>query len=380
MMAKKFRVGIVGLMPDISWAARAHVPALRSLSDRYEIVGVANTSLPSAERAAAAYGIPQPFANIDAMAASSDIDLISVTVRVPYHLDLVRRAAAGGKHIYCEWPLGNGLTEAEEMLAIIQAAGVRGFVGTQARLAPQMRHLRRLLDEGYVGRVLSVTVSAHGRSWGATHPDAKNRGYLLDNANGATMLTIPLGHTLAALRDVFGDFKELSSIVTNRRQVTRLPETNEEVSFDAPDQVLIAGRIGDGAPISLHYRGGFPRGNDGLTIEVNGTEGDLRLLGLHGGAQQVPLRIEGGRGDEREFQPLATPDDLLGTGWPDNVNPANVARVYDRIARDLTVGGHSAPSFADGVSLHRLIDTIEKASASGARLSVDAPNRPLPAI
>ena len=59
MTEQRFRVGIVGLEPGRGWAARAHVPALRALSDSYEIVGVANTSLASAQRAAAALGLPR---------------------------------------------------------------------------------------------------------------------------------------------------------------------------------------------------------------------------------------------------------------------------------------------------------------------------------
>ena len=49
MTEQRFRVGIVGLERGRGWAARAHVPALRALSDSYEIVGVANTSLTSAQ-------------------------------------------------------------------------------------------------------------------------------------------------------------------------------------------------------------------------------------------------------------------------------------------------------------------------------------------
>ena len=64
MTEQRFRVGIVGLEPGRGWAARAHIPALRALSDRYEIVGVANTSLASAQRAAAALGLPRAFDDV----------------------------------------------------------------------------------------------------------------------------------------------------------------------------------------------------------------------------------------------------------------------------------------------------------------------------
>lgn len=52
MAKQRFGVGIVGLQPGRSWAARAHIPALRALSDHFEIVGIANTSKASAEEAA----------------------------------------------------------------------------------------------------------------------------------------------------------------------------------------------------------------------------------------------------------------------------------------------------------------------------------------
>ena len=57
------RVGIIGLNPGIHWGATAHVPALASLPDDYELVGVANTSLASAERAAKAFGLKHAFPN-----------------------------------------------------------------------------------------------------------------------------------------------------------------------------------------------------------------------------------------------------------------------------------------------------------------------------
>lgn len=379
-MGRKIRVGFVGLQPGRSWAARAHLPALQALSDRFDVIGIANTSRASAEAAAQATGIPLAFENVAAMARSPEIDMISVTVRVPYHLELVREAAASGKHVYCEWPLGNGLAEGIEMARLVREAGVIGVVGTQARVAPEILYLRELLSEGYVGRVLSATITAYGRSWGAVHDDPANRGYMLERKNGATMLTIPMGHTLAAVRDVLGEFSEISSIVTNRRETISLPETGERIPFDAPDQVLLTGRVGDGSPVSMHYRGGFPRGEVGFVWEINGSDGDLRVTGPHGGTQQVQLSIEGASGDARRLDRLAVPAKYTAGSWPENINPANVARLYARMAKDIVEGACTAPRFDDGVELHRVIDAIEAASQAGRRVHVEATNRLIPLL
>src|ERR1700730_8180406 len=107
MTGQRFKIGIVGLQPGRSWAARAHIPALRALSESYEIVGVANTSLASAEKAAAATGLPRAFADVAELVAAPEIDIVTVTVKVPHHLAIVKAAIEAGKHVYCEWPLGN---------------------------------------------------------------------------------------------------------------------------------------------------------------------------------------------------------------------------------------------------------------------------------
>ena len=114
MTNRKIRVGLVGVTPGRSWAARAHIPALRSLPG-YEVVAVANRKERSSRAAAAAFDIPHAFANAAALANGPGVDLVAVTVKVPHHEELVDAALDAHKIIYCEWPLGNGLAEAEAM-------------------------------------------------------------------------------------------------------------------------------------------------------------------------------------------------------------------------------------------------------------------------
>src|ERR1700692_4294565 len=127
----RFKVGIVGLQPGRSWAARGHIPAPRALPERFEIVGVANTSLESSQAAAAAMGLPKAYANVAEIVLAPEIDIVTVTVKVVHHLEIVKAAIEAGKHIYCEWPLGNGLAEAEELAAVARAKRVLGVIGTQ---------------------------------------------------------------------------------------------------------------------------------------------------------------------------------------------------------------------------------------------------------
>ena len=57
---------------------------------------------------------------------SSDVDLVGVTVKVSHHRGLVPSALEAGKHVYCEWPPGNGVAEARKLAALAEAGGVVG--------------------------------------------------------------------------------------------------------------------------------------------------------------------------------------------------------------------------------------------------------------
>jgi predicted dehydrogenase len=90
------------------------------------------------------------------------------------------------------------------------------------------------------------------------------------------------------------------------------------------------------------------------------------VSGPSGHTQMVPLSLAGARGDETTFRPLEVPASYR-SGWPEDVEPGNVARLYARMAHDLREGTRSAPSFEDGVAVHRIIAAIERAAESGRR-------------
>lgn len=361
MARRSFKVGIVGLQPGRSWAARAHVPALRALPQDFDIAGVANTSRESAQAAAKACALPRAYESVAALIGDSAIDIVAVTVKVPHHRQIVAAALNAGKHIYCEWPLGRTLEEAEEMAALAQKAGVLAVCGTQARVAPEIVHLRRLIAEGAVGTVLSTTIVGTSAGWAGTIPERKTSAYLLDRSTGATMLTIPFGHMLAAFRDVLGDMDRAHAVLATRRPTARALDTGETLAVTAPDQIVASGTLKSGAPVSMHYRGGMPREGSGLLWEINGTDADLRLTGVNGHVQtQIPV-LQIAKGAGREWQTIDIPASA-GAAFPQDPVPGNVARVYAAMAADLRDGTRTAPSFEDAVAVHRMIAAIETAA------------------
>ncbi|MFV0276265.1 MAG: Gfo/Idh/MocA family oxidoreductase [Parahaliea sp.] len=373
MANKKIRVGIVGLTPGRSWAATAHLPGLALLRDHYEVAGVANSSADSAKAAAQACGIPRHFDDAAAMAASPHIDLVVVTVKVPHHLSLVTTALRAGKAVYCEWPLGNGLEEARQLARLQGLQGLPAVIGTQARLSPVIQHMAHLVHSGEIGELLSSTIVGTGLAWGAS--TAPYNAYLYDKANGATMLSIPVGHTLAAVRDVLGDIASVSAMLsTRRRQIDVVadppsPGPPERLAATSPDDIVIAAELASGVPLAIRYCGGTPPGT-GLLWEIHGTRGSLQLTGPGGHTQLVPLALKCARGPAAVLEPEAIPDKWC-EGLPNDPVSGNLARLYQRLAKRLN-GQDVAllPTFDDAVALHRIIDAVETSARDGRRCAI----------
>src|SRR5258708_15477309 len=133
---KRIRVGIIGANPDRGWAAQAHIPALRSLADDFEITALSTSRRESADAASKLFGVPAAFDNHQELVNSPTVDVVAITVKVPYHLELASAALAVGKAVYCEWPLGNGLKEAATLGALAKKSGVLAVAGVAGPAAP----------------------------------------------------------------------------------------------------------------------------------------------------------------------------------------------------------------------------------------------------
>lgn len=355
-------VGIVGLSADGGWGARGHVPAVDAV-DGFELRALTASTPESAQKAATRYGVPLAFTDAGELAAHEDVDLVVVTVRVPRHRELILPALQAGKIVLSEWPLANGLAEAEELAGIARRQGVRTAVGLQARSAPVVRYLRDLISEGYVGRVLSSSLVASGGGWGPTV--ASRTAYTTDRANGATMLTVPFGHTVDAFTMCLSGFASLTATTATRRPVVRNAETGASVPQSAEDQIAVTGELESGAIAAVHYRGGSSRSTN-LLWEINGTEGDLVVTGDSGHLQFGQVTLRGARGESSETTELPVPDSYQLV--PELSGPqAVVANAYARLRRDLLEGTSQVPDFGHAVNHHQLLDRITRAAETGTR-------------
>lgn len=361
-MAAKIRVGIVGatVTPGGSgWGANAHIPALRALPD-FEVTAVCTAHEDTAKASAAAFGVGLAFHNIDDMAKHPDVDLLVVCVRVPWHRDLVMAGLRAGKPVFCEWPLGANLAEAEEMAEFARGRALKTMVGLQGRSDPTVRYTRDLIAQGYVGDVLAANLSIVTT---ASYERAAGRLWQRDRAAGANTLTIAGGHGIDAMCSILGEFAEVSARAVTRVTEWRDTDAGKMVPVDAPDAISVAGRLLSGAEVSMQVVA-VPVNPTGSRLDIYGRNGTLSLVSP-GAFSLGPNHLYGGQA-KAPVAELPTPDayTVVPEGTP-NGSPRNVAQAYAGLADAFASATPFEPDFAHAVTRHRLMDAIERASSSG---------------
>lgn len=190
----------------------------------------------------------------------------------------------------------------------------------------------------------------------------KATAYLFDRKIGGNLLTIVGGYNLDAFTYTLGEFKELSAVTAHQFPEAELVDIKEVIEKTTDDQILITGKLTNGAAASVHIQGGVKR-QTGLTLEIFGDKGTI-ILNAPASIQFGSHQLQGTGPNNKE---LTIPDPYY---WvPDSLkNDAglvlNVAQAHSKFAKDIQEGTSLTPSFADAVKLHQLLDAVEKSSTN----------------
>lgn len=372
-MAKLIRVGIIGGAIDHGWASGTHIPALQNSSE-YTISAVSTSRLDSAKKSAETLHAAHAFTDNQVLVTSEDVDLVTVSVKVPFHYESVLAAIKNRKNIYCEWPLAINTDQAKELASLANQAKIHHVIGLQARQSPAVNLLREALLNGEIGRVLSCSLRVAEHAKGTV--TVKGEAYILEKKNGATLFTISAGHDLDTIAYILNSpFREVSALLKSSYSEATVIETGEKVSKDTADQILIQGILDNDVPVSVHVQGGI---QPETVLEVQGEKGTFRLI------QDQPVgHIQFGNlilekvvhGDFTQItnkNSAATSKEIVYPDAEDQTPTGNIARAYRKLAEDIDKGTQWMPDFNDAVKLHELLDAIRESSITGKRVQLTA--------
>jgi predicted dehydrogenase len=145
------------------FVGRVHLDALRRL-EFIEIAGLAGTNIELARRLGAGFSIPTITADYREILRDPAIDAVHICTPNALHFSMAREALEAGKHVVCEKPLTTTVEEAQELVAVAAQKGLRNCVCHNLRSYPMVQQVRRMIEAGDLGEILSVQ-GAYSQDW-----------------------------------------------------------------------------------------------------------------------------------------------------------------------------------------------------------------------
>jgi predicted dehydrogenase len=188
-------------------------------------------------------------------------------------VDLLTRAIAAGKHIYCEKPISETLEEALRVARLAKARGIKHGVVQDKLFLPGLRKLRMLREAGFFGRILSVRGEFGYWVFEGDLQPAQRPSWNYRKADGGGVILDMLPHWRYVLDNLFGKVMAVSC-----RGATHIPERIDErgrrYTSDADDAAYATFELEGGiiAHINSSWTTRVNR-DDLVTFHVDGTHG-----------------------------------------------------------------------------------------------------------
>lgn len=155
------------------------------LLDNAQLVGLVDRKEEKRAKYSADFGVPAYETLHELFVNHPDLDAVDICLPTYEHKDAALAVAASKKHVFCEKPMALTIDEADEMIAACEKAGVRLMIGHCIRFWPEYVLLKKLADEGSLGKLLSINLTRYGEfpSWSTDNwlaDEAKAGGGVLD--------------------------------------------------------------------------------------------------------------------------------------------------------------------------------------------------------
>ena len=284
------RVGLIGAGANVQ---EVQIPGFRGIPG-CEIVAVANRSLSSSRGVADAFGIPRAYAHWGELLEDEDVDAVLIGTWPYMHRTITLAALEHGKHVLCQARMANTAGEARAMLDASQR-----YPDLICQLVPTSTSytidnvLKRMIDEGYLGEVLSVEVHRVGRAF----PDFGGELDWRHDIEFSGFNALNIGSTYESLMRWFGRGDRVMAM-SKVHVPFRRNASGSLTSVSIPDHFNIIYELSNGAQVHMRMSetAGLSSGNQ---TWIHGSEGTIQV----DGSQNV---FAGRRGDTR-LSPVPNP-------------------------------------------------------------------------
>jgi predicted dehydrogenase len=271
-----------------------------------------------------AHGIERWSTDIDACLANPADVVYFDAQATPLRAQAIRAALAAGKHIYCEKPVATDTASALELVHMARHAGVKTGVVQDKLFLPGLLKLKRVIESGFLGRILSVRGEFGYWAFEGDWQPAQRPSWNYRKEDGGGIIMDMLCHWQYVLAHLFGEVRAVSCL-----GATHLPERVDEQGqryvATADDAAYATFELGAG--VIAHFNSSWcvrVYRDELLMLQVDGTHGSA-VAGLH--ECKVQSRVNTPRAVWNPDVPNATNFRDQWQGVPDNTAFENAFKV-----------------------------------------------------
>lgn len=269
----------------------------------------------------------------------NDTDVISVCTPNGLHSEHTIKALRAGYHVLCEKPMAITVVDCERMINESLKFNKRLFIVKQNRFNPPVEAVKKCIDEGRMGKILSLQLSCFWNRHPGYYTESEWKGTKL--LDGGTLYT-QFSHFIDLLFWMFGDIKEVMGFAGNLLH-------QETIEFE--DSGVVAVRFYNGILGTINYT---------VNCYQKNMEGSLTIFGEKG-----TIKIGGKYLNELEYQAIEDfVVDNLPEGKPPNMygdyvgSMSNHDKVYENVVDVLNNSGIIATNGFEGLKTVEIIDKI----------------------
>lgn len=328
------------------------------------------------EETARLYGWEESDCHWERVVERKDIDMVDVSTPGYLHHPMVIAAAQAGKHVFCEKPLANSLSEAKEMLKAVEKAGVMHMINFNYRRLPAVAFAKRLIDEGKIGDVYHYH-GAYLQDW-IMDPEFPLVWRLEKKYAGSGALGDIGAHAADLAEFLIGEIQTVTGQLTTF--IKERPLVAQGGSWGAKGQ---KGKGKVSVDDDANFLARFKNGGVGVfeSTRFAGGRRNYNTFQVYGSKGSIAFNLE--RMNELEFFDRTEPSELqafktilvtqpehpyVGNWWPPGHVIGYEHTFVHAISDFLTAIENDRlpePNFRHGVRNQTVLDTIERSSKSG---------------
>jgi predicted dehydrogenase len=364
---KKINVALIGYQ----FMGRAHSNAWRQVSRFFDVPCepvmkvVCGRDPAGVRRAAETLGWQEYATDWEQTVVREDIDLIDICTPGDTHMPIAVAAARAKKTVFCEKPLANTLAEAETMLEAVRANGVAHMLCHNYRRVPAVALAKRFIEEGRVGEIYHYR-GTYLQDW-LIDPAFPRTWRLEKSRAGSGALGDIASHSVDLARHLVGEIREVSGLLkTFIAERPAQTESGEMLPVDVDDAALALVRFEGGAVGTIEGTRLAAGRKNYNRFEINGSKGSI-AFDLERMNELELYTEEGPDGGFRKILVTNAAHPYVAGWWP----PGHIIgyeHTFTHTVLDLLKAVAEqrlpSPNFEDGVRNQRVLDALERSSAS----------------